>query len=249
MVYTGIFAAQFFYCATGIVHGHCRPCTFGKELQLMRRRFHGKKPIMPNHMDINIKDEVAALNLGKKIKNLRKLRGFTLQAVSDLTGLSKPLLSQIENNIAAPPIATLIKISSALGVKISHFFQDEAMDHSRIAVVRKNERFEVRKLSHHNYSSDIGYRYQSLAYPMAEKQMEPFIAEIEDRKDTELLYNNHVGEEFMFVLEGTLEFRTARQNHVITAGDAIYFDSSISHAVRGVGGPAKILVIVFTPRS
>ncbi len=204
---------------------------------------------MPNAMDINIKDEVAALNLGKKIKKLRTMRGFTLQAVSDLTGLSKPLLSQIENNIAAPPIATLIKISTALGVKISHFFQDHSMDHTRIAVVRKDQRYGVRKLSHHNYSSDIGYRYESLAYPMADKQMEPFIAEIESRRDDELLYNNHVGEEFMFLLEGQLEFRTVKQTHVLDKGDAIYFDSSIPHAVRGVGGIAKILVIVFTPRS
>ena len=204
---------------------------------------------MPNAMDINSRDEVAALNLGKKIKKLRKLRGFTLQAVSNLTGLSKPLLSQIENNIAAPPIATLIKISTALGVKISHFFQEQSMDHSRIAVVRKDQRYGVKKLTHHNYSSDIGYRYQSLAYPMTDRQMEPFIAEIETRRDDELLYNNHVGEEFMFMLEGELEFRTAKQAHVLNKGDAIYFDSSIPHAVRGVGGVAKIIVIVFTPRS
>jgi len=204
---------------------------------------------MPNTMDINIKDEVAALNLGKKIKKLRKLRGFTLQAVSDLTGLSKPLLSQIENNIAAPPIATLIKISTALGVKIGHFFQEQSMDHSRIAVVRKDQRYGVRKLTHHNYSSDIGYHYQSLAYPMTDRQMEPFIAEIETRRDDELLYNNHVGEEFMFLLEGELEFRSAKQTHVLNKGDAIYFDSSIPHAVRGVGGVAKIIVIVFTPRT
>lgn len=203
---------------------------------------------MTSARDINVKEEVAALNLGKKIKQLRTQRGFTLQAVSDLTGLSKPLLSQVENNIAAPPIATLIKISTALGVKISHFFQDEPLDDHRIAVVRKTERYGVRKLSHHRYSSDIGYRYQSLAYPMADKHMEPFIAEIESRKEDQLLYNQHSGEEFMFLLEGRLEFRTARQTHEIDPGDCIYFDSGIPHAVRGIGGTAKVLVIVFTPR-
>ena len=91
---------------------------------------------MPPQMDSKVKEEVAALNLGNKIRNLRKQRALTLQEVSDLTGLSKPLLSQIENNIAAPPIATLIKISTALGVKISHFFRDQEMN-DRIVVVKK----------------------------------------------------------------------------------------------------------------
>lgn len=58
---------------------------------------------MPPQMESKVKEEVAALNLGNKIRNLRKQRALTLQEVSDITGLSKPLLSQIENNIAAPP--------------------------------------------------------------------------------------------------------------------------------------------------
>ena len=105
-------------------------------------------------MDINVKDEVAALNIGSKVRQLRKQRGLTLQEVSDLTGLSKPLLSQIENNIAAPPIGTLIKISTALGVKISHFFQDQSMT-NRIVLVRKDERYGVKKLTHHDNDNNI----------------------------------------------------------------------------------------------
>jgi len=102
---------------------------------------------MTGEMNLNVKEEVAALNLGKKIRHLRNQQGLTLQVISDRTGLSKPLLSQIENNIAAPPIATLIKISRALGVNISHFFQEQAGE-ERIVVVRKNERLGVKKLSH-----------------------------------------------------------------------------------------------------
>lgn len=199
-------------------------------------------------IDINVKDEVAALNLGKKIKELRTLREFTLQRVSDLTGLSKPLLSQIENNLAAPPIATLIKISTALGVKISYFFQDDSEEH-RIVIVKKNERYGVEKVSQHDPPSQIGYRYKSLAYPMVDKHMEPFIAEIETRNEDALIYNTHKGEEFIFLLKGNLELRTNTQSYIIEPGDSIYFDSSIPHALRGVGGIAKALVTIFTPRA
>jgi len=199
-------------------------------------------------MDLNIKDEVAALNLGKKIRGLRTQQGLTLQVISDRTGLSKPLLSQIENNIAAPPIATLIKISNALGVKISHFFQDQTSE-ERIVVVRKDERHGLKKLSHHDHDySNIGYRYESLAYPMADKHMEPFIAEFAPHEKSKRFYNNHKGEEFLFVLEGRLEFRGGKTSHILEAGDSIYFDSSISHALGAIKEPAKALVIVFTPK-
>ncbi len=203
--------------------------------------------MVPPQMESKVKEEVAALNLGNKIRNLRKHRALTLQEVSDLTGLSKPLLSQIENNIAAPPIATLIKISTALGVKISHFFQNQNMD-DRIVVVKKNERYGVKKLFHHKNETRIGYRWESLAYPMVGKQMEPFVVEIEPRDEDDLLFNDHKGEEFHFVLDGIVEFRSAEQVHHLEKGDSIYFDSSIPHALRGIGGLGKSLIVVFAPK-
>ena len=202
---------------------------------------------MSPQLETKVKEEVAALNLGNKIRSLRKQRALTLQEVSDLTGLSKPLLSQIENNIAAPPIATLIKISTALGVKISHFFRDQNMD-DRIVVVRKSDRYGVKKLFHNKNESRIGYKWESLAYPMVGKQMEPFVVEIEPRDENDLLFNDHKGEEFHFILDGVLEFRTSDRIYELKQGDSIYFDSSIPHALRGIGDRAKSLIVIFTPR-
>ncbi|MCP3943728.1 MAG: helix-turn-helix domain-containing protein [Desulfobacteraceae bacterium] len=194
-----------------------------------------------------VKEEVAALNLGNKIRSLRKQRALTLQEISDLTGLSKPLLSQIENNLTAPPIATLIKISTALGVKIAHFFRDHNLE-DRIVVVKKEERYSVKKLFHHKDESRIGYRWESLAYPMVGKQMEPFVVEIEPRDEKDILFNDHQGEEFHFVLEGIVEFKSAGQFHRLEKGDSLYFDSSIPHALRGIGGVAKSLIVIFAPK-
>jgi transcriptional regulator with XRE-family HTH domain len=202
---------------------------------------------MSPRIENKVKEEVAALNLGNKIRKLRKQRALTLQEVSYLTGLSKPLLSQIENNLAAPPIATLIKISTALGVKISHFFRDQNME-DRIVVVKKNERYGVKKLFHHKNESSIGYRWESLAYPMVGKQMEPFVVEIEPREEKDLLFNDHKGEEFHFVLDGIVEFKSAEQVHQLEKGDSIYFDSSIPHALRGIKGVAKSLIVIFASK-
>lgn len=194
--------------------------------------------------DRDIQDEVAALSIGSKVRQLRRKRGMTLQEVSDLTGISKPSLSQIENNTGAPPIATLIKISNALGVKIGHFFQD-GPDQRRLVVVRREERLGLKRLSHSDRYASIGYRYESLAHPMVDKQMEPFIVEIDTRDPSAVIFNQHRGEEFIFTMEGRLEFRSPDRVIELSAGDSIYFDSSIPHALRGLGGTARVMVVVF----
>lgn len=69
----------------------------------------------------NAEGSIRTLNVGRKIRELRKQKGLTLQVISEATGLSKPLLSQIGNVIVVSPIATLLKISKALEKDIAFF--------------------------------------------------------------------------------------------------------------------------------
>ncbi len=192
-----------------------------------------------------MKDQVASLDIGSQVKRLRNLRDLTLQDLSEMTGLSKPNLSQIENNLVTPPIATLLKISVALGVAIGIFFK-EAHQENSIVVVRKEDRYGVVKGPHITH---IGYQYEPLAYPRIDKNMEPFIVEMEEREAEAIEFNNHRGEEFLYVLEGTLEFHNKDTVLRLNEGDSIYFDSVVPHGYRGVGGPAKTLVVIYKPNS
>ena len=200
------------------------------------------KPPLPSGPDIQ--DEVRALDIGSKVRQLRQQKLLTLQNVSDMTGLSKALLSQIENNLAAPPISTLLKISRALEIGIGHFFQEDE-NGQRIVVVRRDERPGPVRRSHHP-SSAVGYYYQSLAYPMAGKNMEPFMVEIDPLPERELHFYNHQGEEFLFVLSGTVEFRGSDRVIVLQEGDSLYFDAGLAHALRALEGEkARALVVVY----
>ncbi len=191
-------------------------------------------------------EEVRALNLGEKVRSLRRQRNLTLQQIADRTGLSKPLLSQIENYVAAPPIATLLKISKALGVNIGYFFQSESAS-DRIVIVPRDKRREVMRRVREDVSG-AGYRYESLAYPRADKRMEPFLVEVEPRPQEDLVFYNHEGEEFLHVLEGRLEFRGGDKVIELGPGDSLYFDSETPHAVRGLGGEtARILAVIYMP--
>lgn len=192
-------------------------------------------------MEDDSKGALVSLDIGSQVRQLRNKRNLTLQDLANLTGLSKPNLSQIENNLVTPPIATLLKISSALGVAIGFFFQETDQD-SGLVVVRKEDRYGVAKGPH---ISHIGYQYEPLAYPKIDKSMEPFIVHMEQRDATDIVYNNHRGEEFLYVLAGTLEFHRGDSVVILKEGDSIYFDSIVPHGYRGVDGPAKTLVVIY----
>ena len=194
----------------------------------------------------DIKHEVKKLHIGKKIRDLRKKAGLVLQDLSNRTGLSKALLSQIEKEVVSPPIATLLKISKALGVNISFFFQNDDSE-KRVTLVRSNESKVID--SRYFGREESGYYYEALAYKKSKKYMEPFLVEFKRKRAEKLSYFSHEGEEFIYLLEGTLEFRTETEQYVLYPGDSLYFESSIPHAYRAMGRRnAKALTVVYPAR-
>ena len=193
-------------------------------------------------MTRDLQEEVKELNLGEKIKTLRQRRGMFLQQMADQSSLSKPLLSQIESEVVAPPVATLLKISKALNVNSGYFFQAEESG-KRAVIVRKNERKQVFRRIHED-ASKVGYYYEALAYPKVDKHMEPFQVQFEVKKKEDLLFFTHKGEEFVFVLEGQLEFNYENETFLLEAGDSLYFDSSLPHAFRAMGRKKALAIDV-----
>jgi transcriptional regulator with XRE-family HTH domain len=193
-----------------------------------------------------IKHEVKKLHIGRKIRELRKKSGLILQDLSDRTGLPKPLLSQIEKGVVSPPVATLLKISRALHVNIGFFFQNGDME-EKVVLVRKDESKVID--SRYFGREESGYYYEALAYKKSKKYMEPFLVEFKRKKADKLSYFSHDGEEFIYLLEGVLEFRTENQQYVLYPGDSLYFESSVPHAYRALERKnARALTVVYPTR-
>jgi transcriptional regulator with XRE-family HTH domain len=194
----------------------------------------------------DIKAEVKKLHIGRKIRGLRKNAGLILQNLSDRTGLSKPLLSQIEKEIISPPIATLLKISKALNVDIGFFFEGNDPK-EKVILVRKGES----KVTDSRLfgREEGGYSYEALAYKKGHKNMEPFLVEFKRIRADKLSYLSHEGEEFIYLLDGILEFRTEQLQYILNPGDALYFESNILHAYRALERKnAKALVVIYPTR-
>ncbi len=178
------------------------------------------------------------LNIGGKIRDLRLKRGYTLRDVSQLTGFSTALLSQIENNVVSPPISTLWKIAEALGVKIGYFFQDTPKEGEDYALVRKGKGKPVaRRETYPNLT------FYSLAFGKLNRRMDPFLVVFEKNEEGTRPVS-HEGEEFIYVLEGSLKMTLGDREIVLEEGDSIYYDSRISHCVEGKRG-TKFLAIVW----
>lgn len=181
-----------------------------------------------------VRDEIKELQLGMKIRRLRQDRRLTLQAVAERTGLSKPLLSQIENSQVIPPLATLLRIAKAFEVNINCFFENER-DENKCLVVRAGEQ-RARQLRTNQHSRETQpYTYNSRAYGKSHHRMEPFDIEFLVREWSDDLLVRHEGEEFLYLIEGEVEFRYAGQTYHLYAGDSVYYDSNEYHGYIAVG--------------
>ena len=180
----------------------------------------------------NIREEVKELQIGKKVRRLRQQRRMTLQDLADATSLSKPLLSQIENDQVIPPLATLLRISKAFKVAIENFFQEEDSAEKVILMRAGDSRKMIQRGLSRGGASP--YIYHSLAYGKRDRNMEPFLMEFEAREWDEELLVSHEGQEFLYLLEGEVEFYYGGQTFRIRPGDSVFYDSREPHAFVAV---------------
>lgn len=202
---------------------------------------------MTQSKDTDINLAVRALKIGNKVRELRQKNRYTLQDLAVKTGLSKPFLSQIENDHVVPPIATLLKLARALNVGMAFFFQDE-VGSQKISITRQAERIKVERRPHQE-KGEVNYIYIALETKRTDKNMEPFLVEFPLHETEEMVFQSHEGEEFLYLMEGNVEFRTVDRVEVLEPGDSIYFESDLSHSFRCISPkPAKALAVIWSKR-
>jgi transcriptional regulator with XRE-family HTH domain len=192
-------------------------------------------------------NDTKELRLGRKIRTLREAKKLTIAETAEKAGLTSILLSQIESEAVTPPVATLLKIASALGAHIGDFFVDVA-PRKRYEVVRSADHKRVTRRPTPE-KSPLSYSYEALSFRLADRHMEPLLAEFDIDIDEHVPPLSHKGEEFMYVLEGELEFHADDEVVRLFQGDSLYFDSSIPHAFVGKGDRKPRAIVVIYPES
>jgi transcriptional regulator with XRE-family HTH domain len=190
---------------------------------------------------------VEGLGIGHRLRDLRHKQHITLRDLEAKSGLKKSLLAEIERGEVLPPVATLLKLAKALHVGMASFFE-EAVTGVKVSVTRKGERSRIKRRPHH-HEGEVDYIYESLETKKPDKNMEPLLVEFMPMETGDMVFTSHQGEEFHYVIEGRLEFRTDTVVEVLEPGDTVYFESDQNHSFRALGRkPAKAIAVVWAKK-
>ncbi len=180
-----------------------------------------------------------ARRLSSRLKALRVENGWTLDEVAGKTGISKATLSKLENGRTNLTFASVLKLSQGLNIPISTLTNtvDDSVGRRR-SITRSNEGavFEADDAHWQLLSNDLAG--QDRMYVRATIQSRAF--------DEEAPWRKHPGQEFLFVLSGTLTlYSEAYQPLTLKPGDSIAFDSSMGHKYVAAGrGKVEVLMAV-----
>ncbi|MBW1889261.1 MAG: helix-turn-helix transcriptional regulator [Deltaproteobacteria bacterium] len=180
-------------------------------------------------------------SVARTIKNLRKKKAYSLNKLSELSGLSKGYLSKIENGINVPTITTMARIATALEVDVTYFFlkQGESVQNRKMVAVRKGERKEINI----KIPESVVRKRWPLASRKYDRHMDPYIIEVPVESTNTYQFE---GEEFYYLLAGKIELTYGGERYVFEEGDSVYLDCNIPYSGRSLGPePAKVLVVVY----
>jgi len=174
------------------------------------------------------------LNIGNRIKILRINQKRTLQEIADTSGLSKSMISKIENNLTVPSVATLIKVAKSLATDISSLLEEnENID----AIVTSKQ------MARENVTlTDKGYHIYPFAAGYYHKKMQPFLF-VAKKGEVKAHQLSHDGEEFIYVIEGEMTMKVGDTEYRLKGGDSLYFNSLQKHGIMPVSDEVTYLDI------
>jgi transcriptional regulator with XRE-family HTH domain len=173
-----------------------------------------------------------------RVKEARQRKEMPIRHLAELTGISKGMLSKIENAQVSPSLATLARLAEALDAPLTSFFRgfDEERD---AAFVKAGHGAEIRR-----EGVAAGHHYQQLGFMRGQhRRMTPQLVTLTEGAEVFPLYQ-HPGTEFLYMLSGVMAYGHGRAVYVLEPGDALQFDGEASHGpVELIKLPARFLAV------
>ena len=182
--------------------------------------------------------------LGNTIRDLRQQHGLTIADVANLAGISRGMLSKIENAQTATSLENLARLAQALGVSLATLFKSYDLRAGNAQLVKSGEGMEVVRRGNKR-----GHTYHLLAYDQGpNKTFEPFLITIDHESETFPVFE-HPGTEFIYMLEGSMEYRHGQNTYTLAPGDALTFEADIQHGPEKlIQCPIRFLSIIMYPQ-
>lgn len=181
------------------------------------------------------------VQISQKIKSIRKDKNLTIQEIAERAGVTKGLISQIENSRTLPSLLVLMQIIKALEVDLNFFFNDLSLDgrEAPILVLRKEEysKFEKEPASGYQYERIFTRKIKSGAVDFVLLEIKP--GSVRNFVTTDAF-------EFKYILQGTVKYIFRDQTVELFEGDSMLFDGRLEHNPVNEGNEiVKMLVVYF----
>ena len=190
--------------------------------------------------DVCSQPEGSQEDIGQRIKAIRQAKGLSLDELSNMTGFDVELLASIENCEVQPQLGTAIKLSKALDSAFGRLVS--GVGEKLYSITRKEEQKIVSR-STSQKGQRKAYTYRSLAPEVKGRHMESLIVQLEEAPDPER--SVHDGEEFIYVLEGTVSLDIGEDHFDLEPGDSAYYLSTTPHLIAAASGQATILAVLY----
>ena len=175
--------------------------------------------------------------IGSKIRDLRIKNGLTQEELANRSELSKGFISQVESEQTSPSIATLVDILECLGTNLRDFFSESAEE----KIVFGREDYFTSEYE------ELGRKITWIVPNAQKNKMEPILVTLSGggRSDT---HDPHEGEEFGYVLEGSVLLHLGEAVFQIKKGESFCFDPEKTHYIENTKErPAKFLWVSTPP--
>jgi transcriptional regulator with XRE-family HTH domain len=172
-------------------------------------------------------------NVGLRIRELRNRRGVTLRTLSKQCGLSANAISLIERGETSPTVSSLHQLATAFEVPITDLFEEKTGVTSVHVKHNRGLRFRSNNLEMENLGTGL-----------PDQKLQPFRMTIEPGSNNPSESITHPGQEFIYCLEGEIEYNVADQTFNLKSGDSLLLDATQPHSWRNTTHiPATILLI------
>ncbi|MDR3020379.1 MAG: XRE family transcriptional regulator [Treponema sp.] len=170
-----------------------------------------------------------------RIKELREILEISALDMAKDCNIPFETYNKYENGELDIPISVLYTVANRLGTDVTVLLTGDEARMDSAAVCRKGKGVQIERYP--------GYEFSSLAYNFKRRTMEPLLVLLDSSK-LQAAQVSHTGQEFNFVLEGKIKISIGKSEHILSAGDSIYFDARIPHGQSAVDGTAQFITII-----
>jgi len=176
---------------------------------------------------------------GRRIRDLREARGLSLRDLAERSGVSAPMLSQVERGDTSPTLAIAGKIASGLGLSLSQLLRLDEGHH--VVIARAKDRRAVRR---------NGHRFEQLTPDLPGERASVTVHRLRAGARTggagDVPLHAPGSRETVLVQEGALVLIVDGERHELAAGDAVTFDADLAHNFENSGNTETSFVAVVT---